>query len=76
VLPYSDEVGYTAKNTTEDWYNKLEKLIVDASFRKETAKKQQEWVHENRSLDAIGLDWELALQKPSRWGLKVLNQTR
>jgi hypothetical protein len=76
VLPYSDEVQYTAKNTEADWYNKLERLIADETFRKATLEKQRDWVVENRSLEAIGLDWELALQKPSRWGIKVLNQIR
>lgn len=76
VMPYSDEVNYTAKNTEKDWYNKLEKLIVDGQFRQKILKEQMEWVQKNRSVDAIGLDWELACQKPSRWGLKVLNQER
>lgn len=76
VLPYSDEVGYTAKNTVKDWYNKLEKLIVDEKFRKDLAKKQGEWVWKNRSTQAIGLEWELALQKQSKWGLKVLSQSK
>lgn len=76
VLPYSDEVSYTAKNTVKDWYNKLERLIIDGQFREELAKKQHDWVWKNRSTDVIGLDWELACQKPSKWGLKVLNQQR
>lgn len=76
VLPYSDEVTYRAKNTHKDWYNKLEKLIVDVEFRNKLLKEQREWVIKNRSTDAIGLDWELALQKPSRWGLRVFNQQR
>jgi glycosyltransferase involved in cell wall biosynthesis len=74
VLPYKDEVTYRAKNTEQDWYNKLEKLIVDADFRKKLGKEQQDWVKKYRSLDAIALDWELALQKPG--GLEVLNQQR
>jgi glycosyltransferase involved in cell wall biosynthesis len=74
VLPYSDEVTYRAKNTHKDWYNKLEKLIVDSQFRHKLAKEQHEWVLKNRSIDAIGIDWELALQRPG--GLKVLNQER
>jgi glycosyltransferase involved in cell wall biosynthesis len=73
VMPYSDEVGYTAKNTFKDWYNKLEKLIVDKEFRAKTLAKQNEWVMKNRSIDAIGLPWELACQRPG--GLKVLNQS-
>ncbi len=74
VLPYSDEVGYTAKNTHKDWYNKLEKLIVDADYRKKLLAEQQAWVKKHRSLEALGLDWELALQKQSKFGMKVLNQ--
>lgn len=76
VLPYSDEVDYRAKNTHKDWYNKLEKLIVDPNFRQKTLLKQQDWVKRNRSLNAIGLDWELACQKPSKFGINVLNQLK
>lgn len=76
VKPYNTEVDYVAKNTKKDWYNKLEKLITDKEFRLKTLKKQQDWVKENRSVEAIALDWELACQKPSKFGLKVLNQTK
>ena len=72
VLPYSSEVDYLAKNTAKDWYNKLEKLIVDVEFRKNLLAKQQKWVTDNRSISAIGLPWELAIQRPG--GLPVLNQ--
>lgn len=72
VLPYSDEVNYTAKNTEKDWYNKLEKLILDEEFRNKLLAKQQKWVKENRSLEKIGVDWEKACQKPG--GAPVLNQ--
>jgi hypothetical protein len=51
---------------------KLEKLIVDEKFRKELLAKQQKWVRDNRSLEAIGVMWEIACQKEG--GLKVLNQ--
>jgi glycosyltransferase involved in cell wall biosynthesis len=74
VLPYSDEVNYRAKNTFKDWYDKLERLIVDEEFRNKLGKEQYEWVKEHRSIEAIGLDWELACQLPG--GLKVLNQER
>ncbi len=74
VMPYSDEVGYLAKNTKKDWYNKIEKLIVDKKFREELLVKQQTWVKKNRSLDAIGLPWELALQKEGIKGLTVNSQ--
>jgi glycosyltransferase involved in cell wall biosynthesis len=73
VTPYSDEVKYRAKNTEKDWYNKIEKLIVDKDFREKLAKEQYEWVMKNRSIDAIGLQWELACQLPG--GMKVLNQS-
>ncbi len=72
VLPYSSEVDYLAKNTAKDWYNKLEKLIVDAPFRKKLLEKQQAWVRKNRSLEAIAVPWELACQRPG--GITVLNQ--
>jgi hypothetical protein len=72
VQPYSDEVNYLTKNTFKDWYNKLEKLITDVEFRKKILAKQQTWVKENRSIEAIGLPWELACQQPG--GFKVANQ--
>lgn len=74
VLPYNTEVKYVAKNTVKDWYNKLEKLIVDKEFRNKLQKEQSDWVKKNRSVDAIALDWEMACQRPG--GLKVLNQER
>lgn len=72
VMPYNAEVDYVAKNTFKDWYNKLEKLIVDEKFRWELLKKQQKWVKDNRSVEAIGIPWEIACQRPG--GIKVLNQ--
>jgi len=75
VVPYNTEVNYVAKNTVADWTKKLEKLIVDKEFREKTLKEQQDWVQKHRSLDAIGLDWELALQK-QKSGLFTRNQQR
>lgn len=72
VIPYKDEVDYLAKNNFKDWYDKIEKLIVDEEFRKKLLAKQQKWVKENRSLEQIGLAWEIACQKPG--GLAVNNQ--
>jgi len=72
VEPYSEEVNYCAKNTFKDWYTKLEKLIVDKDFRLKTLKQQKEWVDKNRTVEVIGLPWELACQKPSN--TRVLNQ--
>ena len=69
VKPYSEECPYRAKNTFKDWYDKLERLIVDEKFRNEMLDKQQEWVKKNRSADAIGFLWENACQKPG--GIKV-----
>jgi len=63
-----------AKNTAKDWYNKLEKLIVDKEYRVKLAKEQQEWVRKNRSIEAIGLPWELACQLPGG-GPRVYNQS-
>lgn len=74
VLPYSSEVTYLAKNTHKDWVKKLEKLIVDTKFRNDLALSQQEWVKKNRSLEAIGLPWEMALQNEGIKGLTVANQ--
>jgi len=72
VLPYKEECNYRAKNTFKDWYNKLEKLLVDEEFRNKILKQQQDWVKEHRSLEKIGLAWEMACQKPG--GLEVTNQ--
>lgn len=74
VEPYKSEVSYLAKNTAEDWYKKLEKLIVDKDFRDKLQKEQSDWVKKNRSIEAIALDWEMACQKPG--GLKVHNQEK
>jgi glycosyltransferase involved in cell wall biosynthesis len=77
VHPYKQEVTYRAKNTTEDWYNKIEKLIVDKEFRAKLLKEQQAWVKENRDIKKIAIDWELACQKPYEKGApKVLNQQK
>ena len=74
ILPYKDEVSYRAKNNFKDWYKKLKKLIVDKGFREDLAQKQFKWVKENRSIDKVAIDWELACQK--KGGLKVLNQKK
>lgn len=74
VEPYKRECTYRAKNTFNDWYKKLEKLIIDEKFREKLAKEQQEWVKENRDIDKVAIDWEMACQKEG--GLKVLNQNK
>ena len=74
VEPYKQEVTYRAKNTFKDWYDKLEKLIVDKEFRAKLLKEQQDWVKENRDIKKVAIDWEIACQKPG--GLKVLNQQK
>jgi len=74
VEPYKSEVNYRAKNTVKDWYKKLEKLIVDAEFRKKLLKEQQDYVFNNRTWKDVSLDWEMACQKPG--GLKVSNQQK
>lgn len=74
VEPYKQEVGYRCKNTEKGWYDALEKLIVNKKFRKELQQKQYDWVKKNRSLEAIGIDWEVGLQK--KGGLKILNQEK
>jgi glycosyltransferase involved in cell wall biosynthesis len=74
VEPYKQEVNYRAKNTTDDWVNKLERLIVDEKFRKELTDKQRDWVLKNRNVYQVAVDWEIACQRPG--GLKVLNQQR
>lgn len=74
VLPYKKEVDYLAKNTQKDWTKKIEKLIVDKEFREDLLKKQRKWVLENRTTDNVGLDWELACQRPG--GLKVRSQQK
>ena len=62
VLPYKKEVGYLAKNTTKDWYKKLEKLIVDKKFRSKLLFKQSDWVQKHRDLKDIAVLWERALR--------------
>lgn len=74
VEPYKSEVSYRAKNTFQDWYDKLEKLIVDKEFRDKLQKEQSDWVLKNRAMEVVALDWEMACQKPG--GIKVLNQQR
>lgn len=76
VEPYKSEVNYRAKNTFKDWYDKLEKLIIDERFRKETLEEQRKYVLEQRSIDAIGLDWEIACQRQSPDSPGVLAQIK
>jgi len=63
VLPYKKEVGYCAKNTYKDWYNKLEKLIVDEKFRQKLLEKQQKFVYKHRDIKDIVKLWEKAFKK-------------
>lgn len=74
VHPYCEEVKYRAKNTTKDWYKKLEKLIVDKKFRDKLQEEQSKWVKENRSIEKIALNWELACQLDVKDSPGVLNQ--
>jgi glycosyltransferase involved in cell wall biosynthesis len=74
VLPYSMECPLRTKNKFDNWYKALEKLIVDKEYRLKELKKQQDWVKKNRSLEAIGIEWELACQLPGGKGPKILNQ--
>jgi glycosyltransferase involved in cell wall biosynthesis len=60
VLPYKKEVNYLAKNKFKDWYNKLERLIIDKEFREKTAEKQWEWVEKNRNIREVIKNWENA----------------
>jgi len=62
VLPYSKEVGYCAKNTHKDWYNKLEKLIVDEKFRQKLLEKQQRFVQKHRHIKDVVKIWESAFK--------------
>ena len=65
-------VGYYAKNDWKDWRDKIEKLIVDEKFREELYQKQKAWIDKYRSPQTVGIQWELACQRPG--GLKVANQ--
>jgi hypothetical protein len=76
VQPYNTEVNCLTKNTKKDWIKNLEKLITNPEYRVKKLHEQREWVRKNRSIEAIGIDWELACQKPSKWGIKVLNQQK
>lgn len=63
VLPYKREVGYCAKNTSSDWYNKLEKLIIDKKFRQKLLAKQQKFVREHNDIKEIIKKWEKTFKK-------------
>jgi len=63
VLPYSKEVGYFAKNNVKDWYNKLEKLIVDEKFRDKLLDKQQDFVRKNADMEKVVKVWEKSFQE-------------
>jgi len=63
VIPYKREVNYRAKNTKEDWYEKLEKLIVDNEFRERILEEQRKFVFENRDLKKVVSDWENVFKK-------------
>ncbi len=76
VEPYKSECTYLANNTFKDWYDKLEKLIVDKEFRQKLAKEQQAWVKENRSMEITAIDWEIACQKETEGSPKILNQDK
>lgn len=60
VAPYNEEVSYRAKNTTKDWYDKLEKLIISKEARDKLQKEQSDWVKKNRSIEVIADAWEYA----------------
>lgn len=72
VAPYTEEVDYLAKNNFQDWYNKLEKLIVDKEYREKLLEKQRAWVLKNRGPEEQGRLWEIACQRPG--GINILNQ--
>lgn len=72
VAPYTNSgAGYFAKDW-KDWYKKLEKLITDKDFREKLYQKQKAWVDKHRSMERVGIQWEMACQRPG--GLPVLNQ--
>lgn len=62
VLPYNQEVNYLAKNTYKDWYEKLEKLIVDEKFREKILDEQRKFVSQNRDIEKVGEIWEKAFK--------------
>ena len=61
VLPYKNEVNYLAKNNPKDWYNKLERLIVDKPFRLRLLDEQRKWVRTNRLMSETVKSWERAI---------------
>lgn len=63
VIPYKREVNYRAKNTEDDWYGKLEKLIVDKDLREKILEEQRKFVLENRDLGKIISNWENVFKK-------------
>ena len=68
VIPYNTEVCYLAENAFDDWYKKLEILIIDAELRKSLAKEQGEWVVVNRNIEKTAELWEKAFQKVTNGG--------
>ena len=56
MKPYKGEALYTAADN--QWYDKLENLILDENLRKDILDKQREWFLENRVADLVSLKWE------------------
>ena len=59
------EVVIKAKNTTEDWYNALEKLIKDDS-RRRLGMKLRDWVFATHTSDQVADEWEEAFLQTSK----------
>lgn len=56
LLPYSNEVEYSYTDV-DDFKRKLTKLLVNREFRKGVAKKQHDWVLENRDINKVVKQW-------------------
>lgn len=58
--PYLNEMKEEWLVEDNEWYEKLEKYILDKGLRERTLKEQQEWVRENRDIKKNVKQWEEA----------------
>lgn len=56
------ETGYLAENTTSQWIDALERLIMDAPLRRQLAQNARESVKNRRFLEQCAPQWTQALQ--------------
>jgi len=71
VGAYLDEVSITVQNDTDDWIAALEALLHVPTERKRELTRQRRFVHEERNIRTIRLDWVEALEATLRPGRHV-----